>query len=147
MRRLAVLVALFVGLIGFAAPAASAKPDLSSPAQLCKSWFETREQERPTGTEDVTAYWVPMLYPGGFELDLPILSLGGCVSTVANGGGQVPVPFDALSVSAINSQCKAIEPLFGGYPYSFYGIYPAKNRADCIYYLGAFHRDELPTPG
>jgi hypothetical protein len=62
-----------------------------------------------------------------------------------------------LTGSAFNAQCKFLEAgvEFGPgetftleYPYAFYGnpAYLARNRADCKYFLSAFHYGILP-PG
>lgn len=150
MRRLLMVLSVAALLVMAALPALASQPSAKSPAQLCKSWYETRIQERPpdSGNEvEVTAYWVPLEYPFGVE-ELSIQTLGGCVTTVVNGGGGVPVPFDALSTAAINGQCRLLEQEGINYPYNFYGNpdYLAKNRADCVYFLRAFHLGELP-PG
>ena len=62
----------------------------------------------------------------------PTASHGGCASSWAHDDGM-------LSGSALAAQCKRIEQrlveVFGlpeAYPHSFYGKFPAKNRADCI---------------
>ena len=76
--------------------------------------------------------------PPGEALELG--SHGACVSTTATGD---------LSGSAYAANCKLLEEVaFGSYPYSFYGNpdYTAQNRADCIYFLRAFHTGQLP-PG
>jgi hypothetical protein len=53
-----------------------------------------------------------------------------------------------LTGSAFISQCKFLEGMGIEWPYAFYGNpdYLAKNRADCKYFLSAFHYGELP-PG
>jgi len=121
--------------------------------ELCDGYFETRDREIPPGSGNEVpfpAYWVPMAYPFGME-DLPILNKAGCITTVLAGGNvePAPVPFEALSTTAINAQCKYLEAtLIGVYPYTFYGdpAYEAKDRSDCIYFLRGFHLGEL-TPG
>ena len=84
------------------------------------------------------------------ELNEFVGSGGGCVSTVASVG------IDALLAGAFPSNAAAVEnckflektAFGGGYPYSFYGnpAYTARNRADCVYFLRAFHTGQLP-PG
>ena len=155
MRRTVVLgavLALLLGL-GMAVPAQADPPGRSgepSAKELCDSYFDTRDREIPPGSGnivDFTAYWVPMEYPFGTE-ELPILNKAGCITTVLAGGKVEPVPFDALSTTAINAQCKYLEATAIEYPYEFYGNpdYYAKNRSDCVYFLRAFHLGELP-PG
>lgn len=150
-RRIAVASLTFVTLLALAVPA-SAAPDRES-VQICLGLRETRPQTNPgTGeTTDLTAYWVPMVYPfdGGVVEDLAIQTLAGCATTVGRGGNVLPVPYDALSTLAINGQCAFLEEEMGiSYPYEFYGNpdYLARNRADCIFFLRSFHLGTLP-PG
>lgn len=134
MRRLIVLMlfaALFVSLL---AMPASAKGKDEAPAQICKTLNNTfPDDERP--------------------LPFEIPSDGGCASSVAQGFPESYV----LTGAAFNAQCKALEAgvTFPDgtyfeltYPYYFYGNpdYLAKNRADCHYFLSAFHYGLL-TPG
>ena len=134
MRRvimLGLLTTLVWALIAFPA---GAKGKDEAPAQICKELDNTFP---PDGTR---------------PFPLVIQSDGGCASSVAQGFPDSYV----LSGSAFNAQCKFLE---GGvmmgdeyfqltYPYSFYGnpAYTAKNRADCHYFLSAFHYGLLP-PG
>jgi hypothetical protein len=80
----------------------------------------------------------------------PIASHGGCASSRAHGDGT-------LSGSALAGQCKCIETRlveeFGlpeAYPHTFYGKFPAKNRADCIDVMRGLSTGRLgsglPTP-
>ena len=73
---------------------------------------------------------------------------GGCVSTVASVGIEALIAGAFPSTAAAVENCKGIEAMVGGYPYSFYEnpAYTAKNRADCVYFLRAFHTGQLP-PG
>lgn len=135
MRRFTVFMlaaALFVALL--ALPASAQGKD-EAPAQICKSIDNTfpPDPNRP------------------FPFTIP--SDGGCASSVAQGFPDSYV----LTGAAFNAQCKFLE---GGatfpdgsyfeltYPYYFYGNpdYLAKNRADCHYFLSAFHYGLLP-PG
>lgn len=155
MRRTAVFAAVLALLLGLSLPLpAQADPPgrSSEPSakELCDGYFETRDREIPPGSGNsvpFTAYWVPMAYPG-FQDDLPILNKAGCITTVLAGGKVEPVPYTALSTTAINAQCKFLEDTGIEYPYEFYGNpdYYAKNRSDCVYFLRAFHLGELP-PG
>lgn len=84
------------------------------------------------------------------ELNEFVGSGGGCVSTVASVGIEALLQGAFPSNAAAIENCKFLEANFfgGGYPYSFYGNpdYTAKNRADCVYFLRAFHTGALP-PG
>jgi hypothetical protein len=74
---------------------------------------------------------------------------GGCVSTVASVGIEAFLGGAFPSNAAAVENCKFLEAtMFGGYPYMFYEnpAYTAKNRADCVYFLRAFHTGQLP-PG
>lgn len=156
MRRIVMIgsiLGLLVGL-GLAVPA-QAGPGRSgetSAKQKCDGYYETRSREIPPGSGNsvpFTAYWVPMSYPGGDVEDLPVLNRAGCITTVLAGGNVEPVPYTALSTTAINAQCKYLEgTAIAGYPYRFYGNpnYEAKNRSGCIYFLRQFHLGNLP-PG
>jgi hypothetical protein len=83
------------------------------------------------------------------ELNEFVGSGGGCVSTVASVGIDALLLGAFPSTAAAVENCKFLEAnVFGGYPYSFYGnpAYTAKNRAECLYFLEAFHTGALP-PG
>jgi hypothetical protein len=75
---------------------------------------------------------------------------GGCTSTVASVGIDALLGGAFPSTAAAVENCKFLEANFfgDGYPYAFYGNpdYTAKNRADCVYFLRAFHTGALP-PG
>lgn len=148
VRRVLALTGALIMLMSLAAPAFAAGH--KGPGALCADLYETRLNEVPPGSGnfvDFPAYWVPIEYPFGVE-DLPILSPGGCASTIAAGGGELPLAPAALSTSAIVAQCKFLESTGIDYPYNFYGNpdYLAKTRADCVDFLRAFHLGELP-PG
>ena len=123
-----------VMVLGVSALPGGAKGKDQAPAQICKELDNTfQDDERP----------LPFVIP----------SDGGCASSVAQGFPDSYV----LTNAAFNAQCKGLE---GGvtfpdgsefeltYPYEFYGNpdYLAKNRADCQYFLSAFHFGDLP-PG
>lgn len=84
------------------------------------------------------------------ELNEFVGSGGGCVSTVASVGIQALLSGAFPSNAAAVENCKFLEATAfgGGYPYSFYGnpAYTARNRADCVSFLRAFHTGQLP-PG
>lgn len=83
--------------------------------------------------------------------ELPIATHGGCASSWATG---------QMSVSAVASQCKRLEEgtyrpdgsFFQlTYPHTFYDLWPADNRVDCIKILhalatGGLNADVLPFP-
>ena len=126
MRRFVVLSVFTALVFSLMAGPGSAK-NLDSPAQLCKSIDNTfpPDPDRP------------------FPFVLP--SDGACASSVAQGFPESGV----LTGAAFNAQCKWLESQgFVEYPYAFYGNpdYLAKNRADCKYFLSAFHFGDLP-PG
>lgn len=157
MMRRVMMMGSILGLLfglGLAVPAQAGPGKSGEPSakERCDEYFETRDREVPPGSGDFVpfeAYWVPMEYPFGTE-DLPILNRAGCITTVLGGGNVDPVPYTALSTTAINAQCKFLEStgLVSGYPYQFYGNpdYEAKNRSDCIFFLREFHLGNLP-PG
>jgi hypothetical protein len=139
--------------LGVAVPASASASGggYGKAVRICLNLYDTRTQEIPgEGPTEVTGYWVPLEYPDGTVEDLPIPGFLGCVTTVKRGGSKLPVPYDALSILAINSQCRMLERegIIPGYPYNFYGnpAYRARNRFDCIYFLRAFHLGLLP-PG
>jgi hypothetical protein len=126
-RKLVVLGVFAVLVVGGWSGSASAKGKDSAPAQICKSIDNTFPPDP------------------GRPFPLQIQSDGGCASSVAQGFPDSYV----LSGSAFASQCKFLEQVIPiEYPYAFYGNpdYVAKNRADCMYFLSAFHYGELP-PG
>ncbi len=153
MKRTLVTAFALVMLMALAVPAAATETTSGGAVATCRGLYETREQEIPPGSGNVveqTAYWVPLQYPEGPAEDLPIQTLLGCVTTLRNGGGSLPVPYTALSIPAINGQCRYLEEEEGlTYPYDFYGNpeYHAENRLDCVYYLRAFHLGVLPPGG
>jgi len=134
MKRLVIVLGLAALLFGGLALPASAAAKDDAPAQICKAVDNTfTDDERP----------LPFVIP----------SDGACASSVAQGFPESYV----LTTAAFIAQCKTLE---GGvtfpdgtyfeleYPYMFYGNpdYLANNRADCKYFLSAFHYGLLP-PG
>ena len=125
-------IILAFALVALAAPAALAGPD-ASPAKFCKEVL-------------------PVVSPEASEF---LGTGGGCVSSVASVGIDALMAGAFPSTAAAIENCKFLEeavfsPVNGGspYPYSFYGnpAYTAENRADCVYFLRAFHTGQLP-PG
>jgi hypothetical protein len=124
---------------------------------ICRDLRERRSAEEQEGRPQIitkAAYWVPMTFAGGFVDELPILSFKGCVDTVEYAGEELPVPYDALSDSAVRAQCRYLERLGAvSYPYAFYGDVPgfedryvAEDRKECIRFLRGFHLGLLETP-
>lgn len=127
MRRVVTLVLMTSMVLGASALPGSAQGKDGAPAQICKALDNTFPPDP--------------LKP----FELIIQSNGGCASSVAQGFPESYV----LTKAAFNSQCKFLEEVIPiEYPYNFYGNpdYEAKNRADCMYFLSAFHYGELP-PG
>ncbi len=71
------------------------------------------------------------------------------MSTVASGMNESGVvPAAALTRPAYLAQGDFLEAVgFISYSYSFYEVYPAKNRADCARILKGVHSGELALPG
>lgn len=118
--RVLPVVLLVLLVIAIAVPAMAKGKD-QAPAQICKEIENTFPitDERP--------------FPFTIQSD------GGCASSVAQGfDGTAGNWF--LSTSAFVSQCKFLEDMgVVEYPYAFYGVYEAKNRADCWKILKGFH--------
>ena len=125
-------IVLALALAALAAPAAFAGPD-QSPAKFCKEVL-------------------PVVNPEASEF---LGTGGGCVSSVASVGIEALMEGAFPSTAAAIANCKFLEEAFFGptnggapYPYAFYGNpdYLAKNRAECVWFLRAFHTGQLP-PG
>ncbi len=69
-------------------------------------------------------------------LELAIGTHGGCISSTAQG---------ALSTAAYVANCRELEREFD-YPYAFYGVLPAKNRAACVRILRGLHTGQITPP-
>jgi hypothetical protein len=127
-------IMLACALAMLAAPATLAAPG-TSPAKFCKEVL-------------------PVVDPGASEF---LGTGGGCVSSVASVGAEALMDGAFPSTAAAIANWKFLEvnafaPTNGGdpYPYAFYGNpnYVAKNRADCVTFLRAFHTGQLePGPG
>ena len=120
MRRLRLTLIAGALALGLALPGAASA---ANPAQTC--------------VETQNTFFV--VVPGVGTIPLEIPSTGGCVSSYATG---------SLSTAAFIANCKSLEAEVGGYPYAFYGnpAYTADNRAECVFFLKAFHSGQLP-PG
>lgn len=117
-----------------AAPIATADPAAPNPSQMCREIL-------------------PVVSPEASEF---LGTGGGCVSSIASVGLEALMVGAFPSTAAAIANCKFLEenafsPANGGgkpYPYAFYGNpnYVAQNRADCVWFLRAFHTGVLP-PG
>jgi hypothetical protein len=147
-RRVVVALLVVVGVLFAGSPASAGGHKPITPRQFCLDVYETRTED----SETLTAHWVPIRYEienMTMVIDLPILSLQGCISTVARGLQHLRahgwVPADRLSMPAALSQCAYLEELGITYPYAFYGTYVAHNRAQCAQILVGLHTGRL-TP-
>jgi hypothetical protein len=150
-RVLSGVLALF--LVAAAAPAATAaksdKGNGRSPAAYCRAHFGPLTNPATGLTFDQYVIQVEFSFGGQTMVeDFGLSSFQACVSTVAS--GMRPdgiVPASAISKPAYLAQCDFLEDAGAiSYPYSFYGMYPADNRADCAKILKGVHSGELPLP-
>jgi hypothetical protein len=136
MKHLTACAVIVAALAALAAQPAAAAPAPANPSKQC-------------GPADV---YVRIILWRGQEIrrELPIATHGGCASSWATG---------AFSVAAANGQCQRLEdgvilngqPFRLTYPHTFYGIWPAANRAGCIKVLhglatGKLDANVLPFP-
>jgi hypothetical protein len=151
MRRLLPALGAILCVGAFAAPAAAAPGDSASggPAAYCRSVYQ--EATNPVSGETYFQYVIPVEFTFGGETvveDFGLASFQACVSTVASAmTDDGVVPGTALTKPAYLAQCDLLEQ-FGvvTYPYSFYGLYPAENRADCAKILKGVHTGQLELP-
>ena len=152
MRRLiATAVAVLTLAGGLAAPAAAARPDGGpgvNPAAYCRDAFEPLTNPVTGITFD--QYVIPVEFSFGGQTmveDFGLSSFQACVSTVAAGMRNGVVPASKISKPAYLAQCDFLEGAgVVSYPYSFYGVYPADNRADCARILKGVHSGRLALP-
>lgn len=136
MRKTAIATAALTAaaLVGLGVPVAQADGHLPvltydtpmdgrNPAEKCSLSGGVILAQIRVGGEVVEEF--PLSEPGQ-------MSQGGCVSTLTT---------NELTTAAYVANCKVLEPMFGGYPYAFYGDpnLMAKNRADCVSLLRSFH--------
>jgi hypothetical protein len=96
-------------------------------------------------------YVIPVEFSFGGQTvveEFGLASFQACVSTVASAmTDEGVVPGNALTKPAYLAQCDVLEQSgVVTYPYSFYGLYPAKNRADCARILKGVHTGRLALP-
>jgi hypothetical protein len=149
MRRplcaLATVAVAAVGLAGLAAPAAAAP---GGPAAYCRAAYEPLTN--PVTGIRFDQYVIPVEFSFGGRTvveDFGLSSFQACVSTVARGMEDGVVPASAISKPAYLAQCDFLEAAGAiSYPYAFYGLYPADNRADCARILKGVHSGTLEVP-
>lgn len=152
MRRCLSLVLALVAVCALAAPAAAAPSAASSavnPAQYCRSVYGPMTNPMTGATYDQYVIQVEFSFGGQTVVeDFGLNSFQACVSTVAGSmGADGVVQASDLSKPAYLAQCDLLEDLgFIDYPYAFYGVYPAENRADCARILQGVHSGTLPLP-
>jgi hypothetical protein len=148
-RNLPVLAsaAVAAALLAPALPAAAA-PSGNSPAAYCRSVYEPMTNPVTGITFDQYVIQVEFSFGGETVVeDFGLSSFQACVSTVAAGMEDGVVPASAISKPAYLAQCDFLERSgFISYPYSFYGVYAADNRADCARILKGVHSGELELP-
>lgn len=95
-------------------------------------------------------YVIPVEFTFGDETfvdDFGLSSFQACVSTVTSGLRDGVVGASAITTPAYLAQCDFLEAVgVISYPYAFYGVYPADNRADCVRILKGVHSGTLPLP-
>ena len=153
MRRVlpAVIGVLSVAALAAPASAAPSSQPHPNPAAYCRSAYQ--EMTNPVSNQTYWQYVIPVESSFGGETvveEFGLATFQACVSTVASAmTDEGVVPGTSLTKPAYLAQCDLLEQ-FGvvTYPYSFYGTYPADNRADCARILKGVHtgRLELPEP-
>lgn len=139
------LCAAAAGAVLPTVPAAAAGPS-GSPARYC-------DEHHFVGTtwdgRVLDAYWIPLRSAGkAGDFRFPILSLQGCVSTVAAGmGADGFVASSEISLPAAAAQCAWLEEVRGlSYPTTMYGT-AVHNRTGCAKVLQSALAVLPPPPG
>ncbi|HEX8498430.1 MAG TPA: hypothetical protein VF661_14640 [Actinomycetales bacterium] len=132
------------------ASAAAAGGSSASPAAYCRASFE--QLTNPVTGLTFGQYVIDVEFSFGGQTvveEFGLSSFQACVSTVAAGmGDDGVVAASAISKPAYLAQCDFLQRAgVVTYPYAFYGVYPAKNRADCARILQGVHSGTLPLPG
>lgn len=141
---------LLAGLHAVPAMAAPAAPASVSPAAYCRSVYQPLTNPVTGLTFDQYVIQVRFTFGGQSVVEpFGLSSFAACVSTVASAmEDDGTVPGDSLTKPAYLAQCDFLEAVGAiSYPYEFYGVYPAKNRADCARILKGVHTGELELPG
>lgn len=137
-----------VAHVGAATPATAGPPSFD-PAAHCRAHDEPLTNPVTGATYD--QYVIPVEFSfGGATVveDFGLATFQARVSTVASAmTDEGVVPGAELTTPTYLAQCDLLEA-FGvvTYPYSFYGLYPAENRADCARILKGVHTGALPLP-
>ena len=150
-RMLLMMMAAVLCVVGLGAPAAAAPRGESggSPAAYCRSVYQPFTN--PVSGQTYFQYLIRVEFTFGGQTVIEDFGLGSfqaCVSTVASAmTDEGVVPANALTKPAYLAQCDLLVQ-YGvvSYPYSFYGRYPAKNRADCARILKGVHTCQLERP-
>jgi hypothetical protein len=149
-RTLLLVVGLLLTLaVGTPAAAAPAEASKGSPAAYCRS--VKQEFTNPVSGQTYAQYVIRVKFTFGGQTvveEFGLASLQACVSTVASAmTADGTVPGNALTKPAYLAQCDLLVQ-FGvvAYPYAFYGLYPAENRADCARILKGVHTGQLEVP-
>jgi hypothetical protein len=149
MRRIFTLVLATVAVAALAVPASASSGSAVNPAAYCRAAYQAVES--PVAGVTYNAYVVPVAFTFGgqtFVDDFALGSFQACVSTVAAGYRDGVIAASAISKPAYLAQCDFLEAWgIVSYPYTFYGLYPAQNRADCARILQGVHSGTLPLPG
>lgn len=144
--RTALVTVATAGAVLTPAAAAAADTPAASPAAYCT---EHRFVATTWDGRTLDAYWIPLRSAGqAGDFRFPILSLQGCVSTVAAGMGEDGfVASSAISVPAAAAQCAWLEQVRGlRYPTTMYGT-DVHNRTGCAKVLQAALAVLPPPPG
>ena len=149
---------LFSGLASLVLAAVSAMPALAAPAEAspaspaayCRSVYQPLTNPVTGLTFDQYVIQVRFSFGGQTVVEpFGLGSFAACVSTVASAmEADGTVPGESLTKPAYLAQCDFLVAVGAiSYPYKFYGVYPAKNRADCARILKGVHTGELELPG
>jgi hypothetical protein len=141
---------LLAGVSAMPASAAPAEPTSTSPAAYCRSVYQPLTNPVTGITFDQYVIQVRFNFGGQTVVEpFGLGSFSACVSTVASAmDADGTVPGDSLTKPAYLAQCTFLERVGAiSYPYKFYGVYPAKNRADCARILKGVHTGQLELPG
>lgn len=120
------------GLTVVAAPSSAGGPGVN-PADYCRANHVTAES---WDGRVLDAYWVPLRSQGEVgQARFPLLSLAGCISSVAVGMDGGWVDSTSISVPAAREQCAWLEQRPGfGYPTRMFGT-EVHNRTGCAHAL------------
>lgn len=150
MKRFATAMMAGAILALAAVPASAAPGDQPlNPVRYCQEALD--QETNPVTGNTLEAYLVPVRFTFGdqsmVDPEFALSSFQACVSTVAGGFVDGAIPADRISTPAYLAQCDLLEEAgIVSYPYDFYGMYPAENRADCVRILKGVHSGQLELP-